>query len=69
MVCVGGSYIDGELAADRAHFFAQRGSEHHDLLLVRGHLEDSLHIAPHICITGSEISVLQFEALTLGRAA
>lgn len=43
------THILHELAADGADLLAQRGTEHHDLLLVRGHLEDFLDVASHVC--------------------
>ena len=43
-----GTYVVHELLAHRADLLAQCGTEHHHLLLVRRHLEDFLHVIPHV---------------------
>lgn len=42
-------YILHELLADGANLLGERSGEHHDLLLVRRHPEDVLHVTAHVC--------------------
>jgi hypothetical protein len=44
----GATYVVHELLAHGADLLGQRGAEHHDLLVVGGHLEDLLHVAAHV---------------------
>lgn len=44
-----GTHVLHELAADRPDLLAERGTEHHTLLLVGRQLEDVLHVTPHVC--------------------
>lgn len=41
-------YILHEFLADGSDFFAEGGTEHHDLLLVRGLLENFLNVTSHV---------------------
>ena len=41
-------YILHELSADWSDLFAQGGTEHHDLLLMRSHTENLLDISAHV---------------------
>lgn len=43
------THVGHELLADGADLLRQRRGEHHDLLVVRRHLEDVLHVSPHVC--------------------
>ena len=43
-----------ELLADDAHLWAKSGREHHHLLLMRGRLEDLLHVLAHVCRDGGD---------------
>ena len=44
-----GAYIGHEFLADWPDLAAQGGTEHHDLLVMGGQLEDGLHVGPHVC--------------------
>lgn len=44
-----GTHVRHELLADGADLLGQRGAEHHDLLVVRRHFKDVLHVSPHVC--------------------
>lgn len=52
----GATHVGHELLADGADLLGQGGAEHHDLLLVRRHLEDVLQVAAHVCTTHSLVS-------------
>jgi hypothetical protein len=44
------SYVLHKLLAHGSNFLAQGGTEHHNLLVVRGSSEDVLDVFTHICI-------------------
>ena len=54
-----------KLFAHGANLFGQRGGEHHDLLVVRGHLEDLLDVGAHVELLEHLIALVQDEVAAL----
>jgi hypothetical protein len=52
-----------ELLADGAHLGRERGREHHHLLLVRGGLEDLLHVTAHVELLEHLVALVQDKVL------
>lgn len=56
-----------ELSADGTDLFTQGGTEHHDLLLVRGHTKDLLDITPHVKLLQHLVAFVQDEVLDVAQ--
>ena len=54
VVLATGHYILHKFLANRTNFFAECCRKHHNLLIMRCHLENLLHISPHVCRKPSE---------------
>mmetsp|Transcript_5810 Transcript_5810/g.12664 ORF Transcript_5810/g.12664 Transcript_5810/m.12664 type:complete len:340 (+) Transcript_5810:682-1701(+) len=52
-----------ELLADDAHLWAKSGREHHHLLLMRGRLEDLLHVLAHVELLEHLVALVEDEVL------
>lgn len=62
-----GTHVGHELLADAPDVLGEGGGEHHDLLVVRRHLEDLLNVRAHVCRHGRRewVSAGQHEGFTV----
>jgi hypothetical protein len=59
------THILAKLSADGADLLVEGGGVHHDLLLVRGLLEDLLDVAAHVDLRQHSIALIEYKALDL----
>ena len=50
---IGSTHVSHELLTCHTNVLRQRGTEHHDLLVMRGDPEDFLYVAAHVCRSSS----------------
>ena len=57
------TYILHKLFADRPDVLAQSGAEHHDLLVMRGHFKDLLHVRSHVNLLQHLVALVKHKVL------
>lgn len=55
------TYVSHELLADRPYVLGERSREHHDLFVMRGALEDGLHVCAHVDVLQALITLIHNE--------